>query len=41
MSHSHLILEERIVIELFVHRSMSCREIEVGWKNGHQIFANL
>ncbi|MGI6656839.1 MAG: transposase [Desulfobulbus sp.] len=27
MSHSHLILEERIVIELFVHRGMSCRKI--------------
>jgi hypothetical protein len=27
MSHSHLILEERLVIELFVHRGMSCREI--------------
>lgn len=27
MSHVHLTLEERIVIELFVHMGMTCREI--------------
>lgn len=27
MSHSHLTLEERIVIELFVHMGLSCRKI--------------
>ena len=27
MSHTHLTLEERIVIELFVHMGMTCREI--------------
>ena len=27
MSHSHLTLEERVVIELFMHMSLSCRKI--------------
>ena len=35
MSHSHLILEERLVIELFVHMGMSCREIAMHLGRSH------
>lgn len=35
MSHSHLTLEERIVIELFVHMGLSCRKIATYLDRSH------
>ncbi len=35
MSHAHLTLEERIVIELFVPMGMSCRKIATSLGRSH------
>lgn len=35
MSHSHLTLEERVVIELFVHMGLSCRKIATYLDRSH------